>query len=175
MIYKISTADFQKQSGDFDLIRIVGDYVYLNSDKSLKKPFVSVSDSELPIECAEALNERENAIIDIRNAKLKELDECRSVANSQSVEYKGKKIQATENDQTLIIQAITIYTALGGTPKGYQWICEDNSRLDVDLNDLIAIAALIGKQVNENYNKCRTLKDKVIQATKIEQINKIVW
>ena len=175
MIYKISTADFQKQSGDFDLIRIVGDFVYLNSDKSLKKPFVSVSDSELPIECAEALKERENAIVTMREVKIREINEARDNEIAQGVEYNGKIYQSDERDQMLITQSVVLYSAQGKTPKGFAWIAKDNSFNEFSLQDLIALGALVAKKVSDCYTKARELKDKAIQATTSADLAKIKW
>lgn len=175
MVFKISTADFAKQSADFDLIRTIGDFVYLNSDKSLKKPFVVVSESELPIEISEALAERENALVTIRNNKINEINKARDSEIAQGVEYKGKVYQSDERDQMLITQSVVLYSAQGKTPKGFAWISKDNSFNEFDLSDLMALGALVAKKVSECYTKARELKDKAIQATSAGDLAKIKW
>ena len=175
MIYKITTKDFQSQNGDFDIIGIALECVFVNSDKTLKKPFVKVSDSELPIEINERLNERENALITARTNKLNEINEARDNEIAQGVEFKDKIFQSDESDQALLTQSVALFSAQGETPKGFTWIAKDNSQVEMSLKDLITLGGLIALKVNDCYKKGRELKDLVLKATTQAELSEIKW
>lgn len=175
MIYKITTKAFQSQKGDFEIIGIALECVYLNSDKTLKKPFVEVSDSELPIEISERLTERENMLITMRQNKLNEINEARDNEIAQGVEYKDKVFQSGEKDQILLTQSVVRFSAQGKTPKGFTWIAKDNSQVEMSLNELIELGGIIGVKVNDCYKKGRELKDLALKATTQAELSAIQW
>lgn len=175
MIYKITTKDFQSQSADYDIIGVALECVYLNSDKTLKKPFVKVSDSELPIEINERLNERENMLVTMRQNKLDEINLARDNEIAQGVEYKDKVFQSDERDQALLTQSVALFSAQGSAPKGFTWIAKDNSQVEMSLKDLIALGGLIALKVNDCYKKGRELKDLALKATTQAELSAIQW
>lgn len=170
MFYTITTDKFASVSGNYDMLDVVDGIIYIKSDKALKSPFQQID--AIPSEIQTKLDK---AVELAKESKKEELEKARLEANTKSVDYKGKKIQATLEDQDLIIQAVTLYSALGGMPEGSTWICEDNTLLEVTLADMVAIAGLIGSAKNANYIKCRQLKDKLIAATTMNEVQSIKW
>lgn len=172
MYFSISTDKFAKKEGNFDIITVKDNIIYIQSDlKSFKldKDFEEVK--VLPDDIAEL------TIVDlepIKKAKNKELEEERLKASTQSVEYKGNKILATEQDQLLLVKLIAIMGNTDKTAKT-QYICEDNTIVEYGLADLMAISTIIQEQSTNAYVKCRLLKDKVNVAKTQDEINSIKW
>ena len=176
MYYKITCGDFATQEGDFDLIGTCDGVVYVENAKTLKKPFSKVSESELPFTISQALNAKSEAINIARSAKLSEIDNKRDEMIAQGVEYNGKTFQSGEHDQALLTQAVTLFSASGGSvPNGYTWIAKDNSRIEMTLAQLIELGSLMALRVNTYYQKARDLKDKAVQATTLAEIQAIEW
>ncbi len=175
MIYKISTDDFAKQTGEFDLIKVLDGVVYINATDKLKKPFVSVADSQLPLEVVEAQNERENQLTAVRNAKLAELNKCRDEFIASGVEYNGVVYDSDTASQALLSQAISRYSRVGSVPEGFMWIAKDNSLNALSLDDLIALEGEMAKQLYTGYIKANALKTSVRNAMSLEAINGVVW
>lgn len=166
MYYHITTDDFATQEGDFKIVEVKDGLVYIESDKTLPSPFVETA--TLPI----LIRDEIKVLIEAaRKNKLEEIDKERAELAQKSITYNGKKIQATDADKALLTQTIALYSAAGQTPIGFGWICEDNTILSVTLSDLVQIGGLIGNQTNEAYIKARKLKDKVLEATTINEIN----
>lgn len=164
MYYKISTEDFQNVKGDYNIISVIDGNIYIKTDEILIAPFEEVT--EVPTKFQIDLDY-------IKSLKNTELENARKEANQQSIEYNGYKIQTNEDDQTLLSQALTLYSLAGQTPDGFVWITEDNQFMPTTLQDLVNIVSLIGKQINDNYIKCRLLKNKVEEATTLEEISTI--
>jgi hypothetical protein len=173
--YKINSADFATQTGEFDLIGVVGGVIYLASETKLKKPFASVTDSELPIEIVNALGERENAITAARTAKTAEIDEARNAYISQGVEYNGVIYDADERAQQIITSMISLYGAAGQTDAKISFITKANAVETLTYSDLVQLGAALAKRVSDSYLKARELKNKVTAATKLAEISAVVW
>lgn len=161
-MYKIKIQDFGGLKGTYNFVGADNEYVYIKSDTALSSPFV---ECELPQPILDSI---ENAM----ENKKTELENARTQANFKSVEYNGKKIQTTEQDQNLISNSVLMLSQVGGT---MQWITEDNSIIEVSLQDMTAIMGLIVQQVSNNFLKCRQLKDKLLTCTTIDEINQIKW
>lgn len=161
-MYKIKIQDFGGLKGTYNFVGADNEYVYIKSDTTLSSPFV---ECELP-------QTIKDSIESARENKKTELENARTQANFKSVEYNGKKIQATEQDQTLISNSVLMLSQVGGT---MQWITEDNSIIEVTLADMTAIMGLIVQQVSNNFLKCRQLKDKLLTCQTIDEINQIQW
>ena len=110
-----------------------------------------------------------------KNNKLFELDKAKKRALNSDVFYKGNYFQNRETDRNLLTNTITLYQTLGELPKGFVWISSDNKQIEVTLQDLINIGALMGAKVNEVTIKARNLKDKVIASDDKDYINSITW
>ena len=173
--YKISTADFAKQTAEVDLIKVVGDFVYLQSKNKLKKPFVSVTNSEMPLEVVEALNELETQLNAIRTAKLAELDNARDAYISSGVEYNGVAYDSDTQSQILLSQAISRYTRQGEVPEGFLWIAKDNSLNALKLADLIELEGKMAERLYTAYIKANKLKSAVRDSIDLGQIQSVVW
>lgn len=110
-----------------------------------------------------------------KNNKLSELNKAKKRALNSDVLYKGNYFQNREVDRNLLTSTITLYQTLGELPKGFVWISSDNKQVEVTLQDLINIGALMGAKVNEVTIKARSLKDKVIASDDKDYINSITW
>lgn len=110
-----------------------------------------------------------------KNNKLLELNKAKKRALNSDVFYKGNYFQNRETDRNLLTSTITLYQTLGELPKGFVWISSDNKQIEVTLQDLINIGALMGAKVNEVTIKARNLKDKVIASDDKDYINSITW
>lgn len=171
MYFQISTKDFQNQKGSFDIITVQQGIIYINSARKLLSPFTEIQ--ELPSDIKEQL---EKDLETNKQQKKEELEQERLKAVEADVEYKGSIIQATQTDQKLVSDAVTLYSSLGGIPNGtMQWITKDNSYLTVSLQDLVQIMALMGKNTNDSFIKCRELKNKVETAKTVNEIQSIKW
>lgn len=120
-------------------------------------------------------NERVYTLDYCKNNKLFELDKAKKRALNSDVFYKGNYFQNREVDRNLLTSTITLYQTLGELPKGFVWISSDNKQVEVTLQDLINIGALMGAKVNEVTIKARNLKDKVIASDDKDYINSITW
>lgn len=110
-----------------------------------------------------------------KNNKLLELNKAKKRALNSDVFYKGNYFQNRETDRNLLTSTITLYQTLGELPKGFVWISSDNKQIEVTLQDLINMGALMGAKVNEVTIKARNLKDKVIASDDKDYINSITW
>ena len=110
-----------------------------------------------------------------RNQKLMELEIEKKRRMNKSIFYNGNYFQNREKDRNLLTSTITLYQTLGELPKGFVWISSDNKQIEVTLQDLINIGALMGAKVNEVTIKARNLKDKVIASDDKDYINSITW
>ena len=110
-----------------------------------------------------------------KNNKLFELNKAKKRALNSDVFYKGNYFQNREVDRNLLTSTITLYQTLGELPKGFVWISSDNKQIEVTLQDLINIGALMGAKVNEVTIKARNLKDKVVASDDKDYINSITW
>jgi hypothetical protein len=173
--YKINSADFATQTGEFDLIGVVGGVIYLASVTKLKKPFASVTDSELPVEIVNALNERENAITAARTAKTAEIDEARNAYISQGVEYNGVIYDADERAQQIITSMISLYGAAGQTDAKISFITKANAVETLTYSDLVQLGAALANRVSEAYLTARTLKNQAENAATLAEIQAIKW
>lgn len=123
----------------------------------------------------EEYNERVYTIDYYRNNKLMELEKAKNKDINSNVFYNGNYFQNREVDRNLLTSTITLYQTLGELPKGFVWISSDNKQIEVTLQDLINIGALMGAKVNEVTIKARNLKDKVIASDDKDYINSITW
>lgn len=170
MYYRISCEDFANVKGDYNIISVVNNLIYIKSNRKLDQKFELLQ--ELPVGISDPdiipfnLDEE-------REKKVKELEEARLKANEKSVEYKGKKFQATEKDTALLTSTIALYQKTE-LPQGFVWITEDNTMMPVSIDDLINVGKLIAEQVSTNFVKCRLLKNKVmLECTTKEQLEAI--
>lgn len=170
MYYRISCEDFSNVKGNYNIISVLDNMIYVKSDLKLDNKFEKLE--TLP----NGISDPDIKPFDLeseRNKKIKELETERQKANEKSVEYKGKKFQATEKDTALLTSTIALYQNTG-LPKGFVWITEDNTMMPVTIEDLINVGKLIAEQISNNYIKIRLLKNKVmLECTTQEQLDAI--
>lgn len=170
MYYSISCQDFANIKGNYDIVAVSNGVIYVKSELKLDQKFKKLN--ELP----NGVSDPNIVPFDLESAreeKIKELEEARQKANEKSVEYKGKKFQATEKDTALLTSTIALYQKTG-LPENFIWITEDNTMLPVTIDDLINVGKLIAEQISNNYIKIRLLKNKVIlECTTKEQLDAI--
>ena len=168
--YQISTADFADKHGDYELIGVEGDKVFIQSKTALDAPFVEL------VALPELLQKELNARLEnLKVAKIKAINEKRDENINAGVEYKGHIFQSEDEDRNLLVAAGVNFQKLGATPKNFVWISKDNELVPFSLDDLFALGAKIAQNVNENTLKARTLKDKVLAATTLKEIEAVKW
>ena len=69
--------------------------------------------------------------------------------------------------------AITLFSAMGGTPTGFQWRDKNNRNHDVNLAKMIEIAALRAEQINQIWHKSWALKSRVESAKTVSELARI--
>lgn len=139
------------------------------------KELEKIHNSKMRVLSDDEYNERVYNVDYYRNNKLMELEKAKNKDINSDVLYKGNYFQNRETDRNLLTSTITLYQTLGELPKGFVWISSDNKQIEVTLQDLINIGALMGAKVNEVTIKARNLKDKVIASDDKDYINSITW
>lgn len=69
--------------------------------------------------------------------------------------------QVDKRSTDLLMQAITLYSALGETPEGFIWRDANNVNREADLPLLLSIASARAEQVKQAYDKSWALKDQL--------------
>lgn len=70
----------------------------------------------------------------------------------------GVTFQTSPKSMTQLNDALTVFTALGGTPEGYEWRDESNTNHPANLALLASIAAARATQVNQYWQTSWTRK-----------------
>ena len=139
------------------------------------KQVEKIHNAKLKVISDDEYNERVYNVDYYRDNKLMELEKAKNKHINSDVLYKGNYFQNREVDRNLLTSTITLYQTLGELPKGFVWISSDNKQIEVTLQDLINIGALMGAKVNEVTIKARNLKDKVVASDDKDYINSITW
>ena len=98
-----------------------------------------------------------------------------SLSSSLIVTVEGNDFQADPQSMTQLNDAITIFSAMGGTPAGYMWRDVNNVNHTADLPLLVSIAAARATQVNDiwvnSWNRKAALD--AIDLTAVDAIDQI--
>ena len=112
---------------------------------------------------------------ELKASKIAHFTYLRDTLRYDPIEYQGHKYQADERTTNALIQALTVYTALGEVPDNFTWYDVDNNPIHLELNDLRILVSVITKRANDGIKRCRELKDAIAQANSEEELNKINW
>ncbi|WP_348518115.1 DUF4376 domain-containing protein [Campylobacter sp. CCS1377] len=118
---------------------------------------------------------QEKSLDECKNIKYKEIDTKRDEVIEGGVTYKDKVFQSAEKDRNLLTSTVSLFSITKSLPEGFVWIAKDNTAVPMNLQDLIALGALMASSVNENTIKARNLKDAVLKATTLDEVKGIVW
>ena len=130
------------------------------SDEALAGLGVTVVHEEEPLEV-------------LRQRKITELKYQRDIAEVQPIEYNGNLYDYDEKARDRISAAI-IALSLQGEGASIDWTTADNADVKVTTNDLRMIIAAVAVRSNALHNAYRVAKEKVLNATTKEEVEKVV-
>ena len=130
------------------------------SDEALAELGVTVMCEEEPLEV-------------IKQRKIAELKYQRDIAEVQPIEYNGNLYDYDEKARDRINAAI-VALSLQGEGASIDWTTADNADVKVTANDLRMIIAAVAIRSNALHNAYRVAKEKVLNATTKEEVEKVV-
>ena len=130
------------------------------SDESLAELGVTVMREEEPLEV-------------IKQRKITELKYQRDIAEVQPIEYNGNLYDYDDKARERINAAI-IALELQGEGAIIEWTTTDNQDVKVTANDLRMVIAAVAVRSNALHNAYRVAKEKVLNATTKEEVEKVV-
>ena len=130
------------------------------SDEALAELNVTVMHEEEPLEV-------------IKQRKITELKYQRDKAEVTPIEYNGNLYDYDEKARDRISAAI-IALSLQGEDASIDWTTADNADVKVTANDLRMIIATVAVRSNALHNAYRVAKEKVLNATTKEEVEKVV-
>ncbi|MDD6056587.1 MAG: DUF4376 domain-containing protein [Helicobacteraceae bacterium] len=107
-------------------------------------------------------------------AICEKINQIRDKNINGGVEFKGKRFQSAEKDRNLLTSTIALYSVPFTLPQGFSWIAEDNTSLEVTLQDLTELAEKMAQLVAKATYEAREFKDLVLKADSIEKIEKLI-
>ena len=129
-------------------------------DEALAELNVTVRHEEEPLEV-------------IKQRKITELKYQRDKAEVTPIEYNGNLYDYDEKARDRISAAI-IALSLQGEGATIDWTTADNADVKVTANDLRMIIAAVAVRSNVLHNAYRVAKEKVLNATTKEEVEKVV-
>ena len=130
------------------------------SDEALTDLGVTVMREEEPIE-------------NIKQRKILMLKRQRDKAEVTPIEYNGHSFDYDDKARDRINAAI-IALSLQGEGASIDWTTADNADVKVTANDLRMIIAAVAVRSNALHNAYRVAKEKVLNATTKEEVEKVV-
>lgn len=109
----------------------------------------------------------------LKQDKIEQIDMDRDAAIESGVSFKNKIFQSAEKDRNLLTSTISLFSLQKAVPEGFVWISSDNVQVPFTLEELIQLGSLMASSVQANTLKARELKDKVLAAKSIDEIEKI--
>lgn len=112
----------------------------------------------------------------IEQLKADKINEFKSIRDAEEVkpiEYNGHSFDYDDKARERINAAI-IALSLQGEDASIDWTTADNADVKVTANDLRMIIATVAVRSNELHNAYRTAKEKVLEATTKEEVEKVV-
>ena len=163
--FKVSSAEFATVEGEYDIVCVKDNYIYVGSNEELTSPFVV---SGLPEGVAESIAEE---LEEAKANKKKEIDAAKIAYIEGGVTFKDKVFQSAEYDRNLLTSTVSLYSITGtALPDGFVWISEDNTSVPMTLQELIQLGALMAQKVNEGTIKARQLKNQTLSAQTINEV-----
>ena len=129
-------------------------------DEALAELNVTVMHEEEPLEV-------------IKQRKIAELKYQRDIAEVQPIEYNGNLYDYDDKARERINAAI-IALDVQGEGASIDWTTADNADVKVTANDLRMIIAAVAVRSNALHNAYRVAKEKVLNATTKEEVEKVV-
>ena len=129
-------------------------------DEALAELGVTVMREEEPLEV-------------LRQRKIAELKYQRDIAEVQPIEYNGNLYDYDDKARERINAAI-IALDVQGEGASIDWTTADNADVKVTANDLRMIIAAVAVRSNALHNAYRVAKEKVLNATTKEEVEKVV-
>lgn len=168
--FQISVDEFKNEHGDFELISVRDKLCIVQSEVALNAPF-----TELQILPAELRAELDEKLEMAKKSKIEAINFKRDEAIAAGVLYKEHIFQSAKDDRDLLTSTATIFSKLGATPEDFVWISKDNVLVPFSLDDIFALGAIMAQSVNENTLKARKLKDKVLAAQSVKEVELVEW
>lgn len=109
----------------------------------------------------------------MRESKLREIDAARDVAIISGFEYAGVRFDSDPKSIQRISGAVTL--SMLNTAFVTEWITFDNSTVTLDAAGLAGLGAAAGLHESTQIFKARGLKNAVLAATTVEEIQSITW
>ena len=109
----------------------------------------------------------------IKQRKIAELKYQRDIAEVQPIEYNGNLYDYDDKARERINAAI-IALDVQGEGASIDWTTADNADVKVTANDLRMIIAAVAVRSNALHNAYRVAKEKVLNATTKEEVEKVV-
>ena len=106
-------------------------------------------------------------------AKIAELKAERDSKEVEPITYNGNRYDYDDKARERINAAI-IALDVQGEGASIDWTTADNADVKVTANDLRMIIAAVAVRSNELHNAYRTAKEKVLEATTKEEVEKVV-
>lgn len=129
-------------------------------DEALAELNVTVMHEEEPLEV-------------FKQRKIMELKYQRDKAEVEPIEYNGHSFDYDDKARERINAAI-IALSLQGEGASIDWTTADNADVKVTANDLRMVIATVAMRSNALHNAYRTAKEKVLEATTKEEVEKVV-
>ena len=105
--------------------------------------------------------------------KINELKSIRDAEEVKPIEYKGNLYDYDEKARDRISAAITALS-LQGEGASIDWTTADNQDVKVTADDLRCVIAAVAVRSNALHNAYRVAKEKVLNATTKEEVEKVV-
>lgn len=110
---------------------------------------------------------------ELKVQKLTELKIIRDNEEVKPIAYNGNLFDYDDKARERINAAI-IALSLQGEDASIGWTTADNADVKVTANDLRMVIATVAVRSNELHNAYRTAKEKVLEATTKEEVEKVV-
>lgn len=131
-----------------------------------------------PEEIAEAEARARPSLIDLKREKNIEIDEWRAAANASTFPYGGKLIACDALSRSDIDGVANHVALFGQFPEGWPggWKATDKTMLPLDdINAFRAMYAAMTAQGTANFNRSQELKERLVAAETLDEINAIRW
>ena len=136
--------------------------------------FIPLSiDDEALAELNVTVRHEEESLEVIKQRKIAELKYQRDIAEVQPIEYNGNLYDYDEKARDRINAAI-VALELQGEGATIDWTTANNANTSVTATDLKMIIAAVAVRSNALHNAYRVAKEKVLNATTKEEVEKVV-
>jgi hypothetical protein len=109
----------------------------------------------------------------MRESKLREIDAARDIAIISGFDYNGVRFDSDAKSIQRISGAVTL--SMLNPAYVTEWITFDNSTVTLDAAGLAGLGVAAGLHESSQVFKARGLKNAVLAATTVEEIQSITW